>query len=59
MSWDQFRANWIINDYRASVRKHGPCPEDRWALVWVILRLWYLGLMESAYARARLREVVS
>jgi hypothetical protein len=58
VSWDQFRANWIVNDYAAHVKRHGPASDDRWLHVWVLLRLWWLGLIPSPHARARLREVI-
>lgn len=58
MTWQQFVANWVVNDYRAEVKRHGPAPETAWPAVRVILRLWYEGLLSSQAARARLREVI-
>ena len=58
MNWNVFRANWIINDYAASLRRYGPCPPERWPLIWVWLRLWFLGAEHSQVARQALRQMV-
>lgn len=58
MTWPQFVANYAVNDYAVSLKRHGPCPAERLPLVHALLSGWFLGAIPSHIARAGLRRAV-
>ena len=58
-TWPAFVANWVVNDYAAIVKRHGPPPPERFRLVSLLLACWYLDILSSTAARAWLRRVAT